>query len=76
MQTNLARPILSVGEVADLLTVQSWRIARLFELGVLPEPERVAGRRMIRADMVPKVVEALRARGWLAKTCETSGLPT
>jgi hypothetical protein len=66
MHTNLSRPYLSLGEVAELLSVQSWRIARLFELGVLPEPERIAGRRMIPNNMVPKVAEALRSRGWLA----------
>ena len=70
MHTNLSRPYLSLGEVADLLTVQSWRIARLFELGVLPEPQRVAGRRMIPKEMVLEVAEALRARGWLTKPCE------
>lgn len=66
MHANLFRPYLSLGEVADHLSVQSWRIARLFELGVLPEPERVAGRRMISTDLIPAVAEALRARGWLA----------
>lgn len=76
MLTNLSRSFLSLGEVAELLSVQSWRIARLFELGVLPEPERVAGRRMIPSDMVPEVAEALRARGWLTKSCELSGSRT
>jgi hypothetical protein len=70
MHTNNSRSYLSLGEVADLLTVQSWRIARLFELGVLPEPQRVAGRRMIPKEMVLEVAEALRARGWLTKPCE------
>ena len=64
---NVSRSYLSLGEVADLLSAQSWRIARLFELGVLPEPERVAGRRMIPREMVPEVAEALRNRGWLTK---------
>ena len=59
-----SRAYLSIGEVADLLNVQSWRIGRLFELGLLPEPERVAGRRMIPKSMVPKVIDALRAKGW------------
>jgi hypothetical protein len=76
MHTNLIRPYLSLGEVADLLSVQSWRIARLFELGVLPEPERVAGRRMIPSDIVPEVADALRARGWLPITCELRGSQT
>ena len=54
------RPYLSLGELADLLTVQSWRIARLYELGILPEPERLGGRRMIPKATVAQVVDALR----------------
>lgn len=57
--------IYSVGEVADSLQVQSWRIARLFELGVIDEPPRVAGRRMIPRSLIPAIEEALRAKGWL-----------
>jgi hypothetical protein len=76
MHTNHSRPYLSLGEVADLLSVQSWRIARLFELGVLPEPGRVAGRRMIPNDMVPEVADALRARGWQVKPSDLTGSET
>ena len=72
MHTNCSRPYLSLGEVADVLCVQSWRIARLFELGVLPEPQRMAGRRMIPKEMIPDVADALRARGWLLKPYELS----
>ena len=56
---------LSVGQLADTLSVQSWRIARLFELGVLPEPPRLSRIRLIPKSMVPDIVDALRARGWL-----------
>jgi hypothetical protein len=73
MHAATSRPYLSLGELADLLSVQSWRIARLFELHVVPEPERVAGRRMIPKAMVPEVAEALRARGWLPKPSENTG---
>jgi hypothetical protein len=58
-------PYLSLGELADTLSVQSWRIARLFELGILPEPPRIGRQRCIPKAMVPQVVDALRARGWL-----------
>jgi hypothetical protein len=72
MSATASRPFLSLGEVADLLSVQSWRIARLFELGILPEPVRVSGRRMIPKDSIPQIVDALRARGWLSNTTESS----
>ncbi len=53
------------GELGDLLGVQAWRIARLFELGLLEEPLRVGGRRLIPRSMLPMIVCALRDRGWL-----------
>ena len=65
METKLARPFLSTGELGELLGIQAWRIARLFELGVVAEPVRVAGRRTIPAALVPEIVDALRARNWL-----------
>lgn len=68
MIATTSRPYLSLGELAELLSVQSWRIARLFELGILAEPPRIAGRRMIPKDLVPAVVDALRERGWLGST--------
>jgi len=58
-------PYVSLGELGDTLGVQSWRIARLFELGILSEPPRIGRRRLIPKSMVPQIVDALRARGWL-----------
>jgi hypothetical protein len=72
MHATASRPFLSVGEIADLLSVQSWRVARLFELGILPEPERIARRRVVPKEMIPQIVDALRARGWLSTASETS----
>jgi hypothetical protein len=57
--------ICSVGELADCYRIQSWRISRLFELGLVEEPPRVAGRRMIPHSLIPAIEEALRAKGWL-----------
>jgi hypothetical protein len=56
----------SLGQTADSLNVQAWRIARLFELGVLPEPPRIGRNRAIPATMVPAIVDALRDKGWLS----------
>jgi hypothetical protein len=66
-------PYLSLGELGDTLGVQSWRIARLFELGVLPEPPRIGRRRLIPKAMVPGIVDALRDRGWLAHPAPIEG---
>ena len=40
---SAALPYLTIGELGDTLGVQCRRIARLFELGVLPEPPRRSG---------------------------------
>jgi hypothetical protein len=64
--------VTSIGELAEALGVQSWRIARLFELGLVPEPPRVSGRRAIPGEMVPAIIAALRDRGWLANSVEVA----
>lgn len=67
MQNEITKiTICSVGELAERYRVQSWRIARLFERGVVEEPPRVAGRRMIPSSLIPAIENALRAKGWLA----------
>ena len=53
------------GELGDSLRVQGWRISRLYELGLLPEPPRCGGRRLIPKAHIPLIVELLRQRGWL-----------
>ena len=63
----------STGQLGDELGCQSWRIARVFELGLVPEPPRVAGRRIIPRSLVPAIVAALRTRGWLGGHPQRSG---
>ena len=57
--------VFSTREIGDILGVDTWRIRRLFEAGVLPEPPRFAGKRAIPRETIPAIVDALRARGWL-----------
>ena len=57
--------LLTTRQIADLLGVELWRVQRCFELGILPEPPRFAGRRAIPSESIPQIVDALRARGWL-----------
>ena len=57
--------LLTTREVADVLGTDTWRVQRLFEEGRLPEPQRFAGRRVITPELLPSIVDALRARGWL-----------
>ncbi len=60
----MQRPF-TTAELAELLHVDVWRIQRLFERGVLEEPPRFGGRRVIAPELVPQIVDALRDRGWL-----------
>ena len=62
----------STGELGDVLGVQSWRIARLFELGILSEPPRLSNRRLIPKSLIPEIVDALRDRGWLSEQAEAA----
>ncbi len=56
---------LTTRQVDELLGVKAWRVQRLFELGVLPEPPRFAGRRVVPGKMIPDIVDGLRSRNWL-----------
>lgn len=56
---------LTTGEGADALGVQTWRVARLFQLKIVKEPPRIGGRRLIPKTIVPDIVDGLRERGWL-----------
>jgi len=62
----------STQQVADLYGVEVWRIQRLFSVGALPDVPRFAGKRMVPRSMLPTVVDALRARGWLPAEAVTS----
>ena len=64
--------IFSTRDVADLLGTQEWRVRRLFESGTLPEPARFAGKRAIRGESLPAIVDALRRRNWLPRSEEAA----
>ena len=65
MQTKSIRPYMSTGELGELLGIQAWRIARLFELASsLSRFALLAVERSL-PPLVPQIVDALRARNWL-----------
>jgi hypothetical protein len=61
---------LSSSEVANIFGTDLWRVQRLFESGALPEPPRIAGRRAIPRAMLTAILDALRARDWVATPAE------
>jgi hypothetical protein len=64
--------ILSTADVAKLLGTDVWRVRRLFEDRTLAEPGRLAGRRAIPSTDLPRIVDALRKRGWLPEAVEAA----
>jgi hypothetical protein len=61
----------TTAEVARLLNQPEWRIRRLFTDATLPEPRKFGGKRVITSDLIPRIVDALRERGWLSEMSET-----
>lgn len=67
----MASEYLTLGEAADALTrstshpTHDWQIRRLYERGLLPPAERIGRNRVVRRRDLPKVLEALRAAGYV-----------
>ena len=61
-------PYLTLGALAKRYPgLQVWQIRRLYERGILPEPPRVAGLRIIPIEDVAKTVAALQRAGYLSR---------
>jgi hypothetical protein len=63
----------STRTAAAFLDTDEWRVRRLFESGTLPEPPRFAGKRVITGEIIPSIIDALRARGWLPESAVLTG---
>lgn len=62
----MARAVLSTSEIAAMLGIPLWRVQRVFELKLVPEPDKVGGRRVVSSRDLPLIIDALRSRGWLS----------
>lgn len=58
---------LTLGNIAKRYGLPIWKVRRIFERGLLPEPGRVGAYRVIAAAELPALEEALRAAGYLPK---------
>lgn len=65
MKENTTSSMMTLGQVADHFSVQVWRVRRLYERGLLAEPVRFQGARVVMRDQLPVVEKALRAAGYL-----------
>jgi hypothetical protein len=64
---------LTLGQVAQRYPgLQVWQVRRIFERRFLPEPQRIAGVRVIPAKDMPKVDKALRDAGYIKETAVAS----
>ena len=57
--------VLTIGDVARTYEVPVWRVRRLYTRGLLPEPDRIGGVRVVPRDDLPVVEAALREAGYL-----------
>lgn len=57
--------VYTTGAVARLHGIPEWRVRRVFERKLLPDPGRAGTYRLIPASDLPKVEAALRAAGYL-----------
>ena len=68
--------IFTTREVADLLGTETWRVRRLFEDGTLADPGRFAGKRAIPRELIPRILDCLRARGWAPAPAAPAASPS
>ncbi len=58
-------PFWTIGPVAARFNVETWKLRRLFERGLLPPAPRVGPYRVIAESDLPRVEQALRSAGYL-----------
>jgi hypothetical protein len=63
--TTTLTDVLSMGQVADLIGCQTWKIRRLIGRGLLPEPVRIGVVPIFHRDQLPAIRERLREAGYL-----------
>jgi len=67
MDATLDRSFLSLGQVATRFDCRTWQVRRIYERGLLPEPDRLGIYRIIWADKLDQVEAALRAAGYIGE---------
>ncbi len=64
---DMAATPLTTGDVAHRLGCPEWKVARLYERGLLPEPARFGRFRVIDEADLPIIEAALRDAGYLRR---------
>jgi hypothetical protein len=64
---------LTTGQIARHFGCLPWQVRRVFERGLLPEPQRIGAYRVVEAADLPKIEQALRTAGYLGKEVVNAG---
>jgi hypothetical protein len=56
---------LTLGQVAKQIGIKVWKVRRVYERGLLAEPSRIGGYRVVTATELPTLLETLRAVGYM-----------
>jgi hypothetical protein len=64
---------LTIGQIARHFGCLPWQVRRVFERGLLPEPQRIGAYRVVEAADLPKIEQALRQAGYLDKEAPSAG---
>ena len=57
--------LLTLGEAAERLGAQVWRLRRLIERGLYPEPQRIGQSRVVAESELPRIRELMEQEGYL-----------
>ncbi|MCI0741057.1 MAG: hypothetical protein L0Y72_18590 [Gemmataceae bacterium] len=65
VKTEKQDRLVMLGTAAKLLGCDPWKLHRLFERGLTPQPQRVGRYRVLRVADLPRIKRALEAAGYL-----------
>lgn len=65
MQGTKEKDFYTTGDLARMFGVKLWKVARLFEDGLVAQPQRFRNYRLIPKKQIPAIEKALRKRGYL-----------
>jgi len=63
----MANADLTLGDLARHFGIPLWKIQRIYQRGLLAQPRRIGGYRIVNARDLPVIAAALRTAGYLAK---------
>jgi hypothetical protein len=75
MQAATVSEYLTLGEAAGRLGTQLWKVQRLFDRGLMPEPRRIGRCRVLLEGDLPELEAALKQAGYIRAASHASRVP-